>query len=342
MGMKHLPIISLIVIVLVGIGWQLALNRSYNRGKKMAANERRASFPVKPVPATPEPPAPVASADEVEQRLGPFSLAGNSYVVVLRQKPSGPEGTQERGKSVVSMEIRDSNEAVLYKRAFSSQAENDGHADAWYVTAHLMPRGSGTGLMLNYSLQRKPSSPTPEEITWWQLFGVVGGMLRPFTGPLAVQGDLLDSHLETLDFKIWAHHASLIFPVRVDWAQGKLLPNQDCEITPCQFRAIPKNPGDRRDLTFVGLCPNPDKCERPQGLVVKKDSDIEVLACYAPVRWKEGNVSSPSGQDNGLIAGAGDISVPKGAVWLKMRIDGKEGWVHNDEDFMKLGMIFEQ
>jgi hypothetical protein len=343
--MRHLPIISLVVMVLVAISWQLALNRSYDQGKKAAANQRRAVFRVEPVPAPPEPPRPpqVASAsEEAQERLGPFSLAGNDYVVVLQQKPRAPGTTQETGKTVVSLEIRDSHGAVLYKRAFRSQAEKETYSDAWYVTAHLMPRGGGTGLMLNYSVDRKPPAPTPEETTWWQLFGVVDGMLRPFTAPLAVQGDLLDSHVETFDFKVWAHHASLIFPARVDWAKGKLLPDQNCEITPCQFRAIAKDPGDRRDLTFVHLCPNPEKCGSPQGFVVKKDSDVEVLACYAPVRWKEGNVSGPSGQDSGVIPGAGEISVPKDAVWLKMRIDGKEGWVQDEKDFMSLGMIYEQ
>ena len=38
----------------------------------------------------------------------------------------------------------------------------------------------------------------------------------------------------------------------------------------------------------------------------------------------------------------GEISVPEGAVWLEVRIDGKEGWLHDEEDFMSLGMVFEQ
>jgi hypothetical protein len=333
-------------MVLVAISWQIALNRSYDQGKKAAANQRHEVFPVVPVaapPETPQPREPVASAtEEVEQRLGPFSLEGKSYVVVLREKPRAPGAAQETGKTVVSMEIRDSNEAVLYNRAFGSRAEKAVYPDAWYVTAHVMTRGSGTGLMLNYSVDRKPSPPSPEETTWWQLFGVVDGMLRPFTGPLAVQGDLLDPRFETFDFKVWAHHASLIFSVRVDWAQGKLSPEQNCEITPCQFRAIPLEPGNRGDLTLVRLCPNAEKCGSPQRVVVKKDSSIEVLACYAPVKWKEGNVSGQSGQDNGLIAGAGEIGVPEGAVWLKMKIDGKEGWVHDEQDFTSLGMIYEQ
>jgi len=43
-------------------------------------------------------------------------------------------------------------------------------------------------------------------------------------------------------------------PVRVDWTQGKLLPEQNCESTPVSFKVIPKELGYREDLTFVRLC----------------------------------------------------------------------------------------
>lgn len=338
MRMRHLPLISFILMVLIAIGWQVAMNRSYEQGRQVAI-QRRATFPVVPVPAA----SPEAStAPESEKRLGPFTLAGNNYFVVLRQKPRSPGANQETGETVVAMDIRDSNEAVVYSRTFRSQSETDAYSDAWYVSAHLMTRGDGTGLMLNYSVDEEPSAPTPEQTTWWQLFGVVNGTLRPFTGPLAVQGDLLDSHQDTFDFRVWAHHASLIFPVHVDWAQGKLLPEQNCVVVPCQFKAIPRELEHREDLTFVRLCPNPEKCENPERVVVKKDSEIEVLSAQAPVRWKEGHASGRSEQPDSAIDGEGEISVAEGVVWLKMRIDGKEGWVHDEEDFMSLGMIFEQ
>ena len=336
--MRHAPLISLVVMLVVGIGWQVALNRSYDQGRKTAAARHPAVFPVVPVP---DPPAPVASStEEVEKRLGPFSLAGNNYVVVLRQKPRTPGKAQLTGETVTSMEIRDSNEAVLYKRTFRTQFDPDVYSVAWYVSAHLMTRGTGTGLMLNYSVDGAPSAPTPEETTWWQLFGVVDGVLRPFSGPLAVEGDLLDSHQETFDFRVWAHHASLIFPVRVDWTQGKLLPDQDCPVRPCEFKAIPKEFGHRGDLTFVRLCPNPEKCESPERVVVTRNSMLEVLACHAPVQWKEGDVSAQPANANTPIGDEGKIRVPENAVWFKMRIDGREGWVHDKGDLMNIGMIF--
>jgi hypothetical protein len=239
------------------------------------------------------------------------------------------------------MEIRDPDEVVLYKRSFSVQSEKDAFSDAWYVSAHLMSRSGGTGLMLNYSVDAEPSAPSPEETTWWQLFGVVNGRLRPFTSPLAVEGDLLDTHLDTFDFRVWAHHSSVIFPVHVDWAHGKLLPEQNCESTPCEFKVIPKEPGYRDDLTFVRLCASPEKCENPERVIGRNDSNLEVLSGRVPVQWKQGSISSEE-TDNNVLSGQGEINVPEGNVWLKMRIDGKEGWLHDEEDYMSLGMIFEQ
>src|SRR5206468_2822768 len=107
--MKHIPLISLLVMVVVAIGWQLALTHSYNQGKEIAA-QRRAVFPVVPVPAE-----PVAnSTKETEKRLGPFSLGGKNYVVVLRQTNRVPGSTGETGSTIAGMEIRDSDGAVLY------------------------------------------------------------------------------------------------------------------------------------------------------------------------------------------------------------------------------------
>jgi hypothetical protein len=330
--MRHLPLISFILMVLVAIGWQYELNRSYEQGRQVAIARKKAIFPVVPVPPAPPVPQPVVSSPaETEKRLGPFSINGNNYVVVLRG------ATQETGQAVAAMEIRDSRETVLYKRAFHSQSD---HSESWYVSAHLMTRGSGTGLMVNYSKGGEPSGR--EETTWWQLFGIVDGVFRPFTGPLAVQGDLLDSHLDTFDFRVWAHYASLIFPVRVDWAEGKMAPEQNCETNPCQFKVIPREPGYRGALTFVRVCPDPEKCQSPERVIVKKDSNIEIVSCSAPVRWKPGNVSDQSSEGKSTLNGEAGITVPGDAVWLKMIIDGKEGWVHDEEDFMRLGMIFEQ
>jgi hypothetical protein len=39
---------------------------------------------------------------------------------------------------------------------------------------------------------------------------------------------------------------------------------------------------------------------------------------------------------------AGSIGVLSKEPWLKVRIDGKEGWIHSQEDFDALGMPSDQ
>jgi hypothetical protein len=240
------------------------------------------------------------------------------------------------------MEIRDSGGSAVYKRAFPLQAETDTFSDAWDVAAKVINNGNGTGLLINYSLDAEPSDTTPEETTWWQLFGVVNGEFRPFSGPLAVEGDLVDLHSGTLDFRVWAHRASVIFPLRIDWMQGRLIPERNCVVLPCEFKAIPKEVSYREDLTFVRLCAAPDQCGNRERVIVKKESSVEVLLCRVPVHWKEGNANGPSPDNKDAMNDAGEITVPEQDLWVKVRIDGKEGWLHDEEDFMSLGMVFEQ
>jgi len=68
-------------------------------------------------------------------------------------------------------------------------------------------------------------------------------------------------------------------------------------------------------------------------VVVKKESSVEVLLCRAQVHWKEGNANGPSPENKDAMNGAGEISIPEqGDLWVKVRIDGKEGWLHDEED----------
>src|SRR5438477_2341 len=140
---------------------------------------------------------PTATGSEITEgggrQLGPFVTGGNEYRVVLQEKPRLPGSTQETGNTVVKMEIQNSAGTVEYQRTFPVQTELEGFSDAWFVTAMVLPGRSGTGLMINYALDSEPSGPTPENESWWQLFGVVDGKLRAFSGPISIQGDLLPS-----------------------------------------------------------------------------------------------------------------------------------------------------
>jgi hypothetical protein len=282
-----------------------------------------------------------AATNSSSHQLGPFVIGGNEYRVVLQEKPRLPGSTRETGSTVVKMEIQDSAGTVVYERAFPVQTELEGFSDAWFVTPTVLTGRSGTGLMINYALDSEPSAPTPENDSWWQLFGVIDGKLKAFSGPISVQGDLLpnDSPSDVLRFKVWAHHYRLVFPVSVNWAEGKLSPAMQCDA--CQYDVLPEDLSGRDDLTFVRLCAAVEtECANPERTLVNRDSVIELLVGQTAVRWNEGSASGPSGDPNHPMTNEGTITVPE-EVWLKVRIDGKEGWLHEEEDFTVLQLPFE-
>ena len=80
------------------------------------------------------------------------------------------------------------------------------------------------------------------------------------------------------------------------------------------------------DPTFVRLFVEPDAgVGVPQHVIVKKDSKVEMLAAKVKIVW----------DDSGEIT---DVGIDDELTWLKVWIDGKEGWIHTQEDFLALGI----
>jgi len=62
----------------------------------------------------------------------------------------------------------------------------------------------------------------------------------------------------------------------------------------------------------------------PEHVVVKKDSHVEILAGKVLVTLEE--------LKSGINLGVGPD------IWVKVRIDGKEGWIHTEEDLQAVGL----
>jgi hypothetical protein len=299
-------------------------------------------------------------ASESTKHLGPFSIAGQDYTIELRTRKVQPGSTDEQGDTVVAMEIRDSAGVEQYQKMFPYQETNGEFSDSWSVSALPLAGANGTGLLVSYDSYSEPSAPEEEPTGWFQVFGVLNGKLVPFGAPLEVQGGLLDQYADghmykaarplgekadAVEFKVWTGHCRLIYSVRVDWAAGKLSPAQECVGTVadpgegCQYKILPEDHLYADGITFVRLWPGPaEKSGQPMKTVVKKDSKVDLLTARIPVRWVEGTSAfAPGSQgplENVIRVGIGEDA----DLWLKVRIDGKEGWMHSEEDFRALGL----
>jgi hypothetical protein len=325
---------------------------------------------------------------ETQRRLGPFSISGNSYTVVLHLKPRQPGETQETGDTVAAMEIQDASGAVQYQRRFPYQEKNDSFSDAWFASAIPLVGTNGSGLLVRYSFDSEPSAPEEDSPDWWQIFGVVAGKLKPFSAPLYVDKPIgwdrsgkssdyksagpLGSAADEIQFPVWTGHFRLIYPVRVDWTDGTLSPVQPCpastptrdlspsadqsgagskslsvaavaiQSSPCEFKVLPDNNHQVRDTTFVTLCSAPSSnCPNAGRVVVKSNSEVALLLARVNARWIPCLASDPSDpvkSPGDAMNDSGGVGLDRSSdIWLKVRIDGKEGWMHGEEDFAAFG-----
>lgn len=312
---------------------------------------------------TPTPQTVPASAppNQSDKFLGPFSIGGQSYKVEVRTRKVQPGSTQETGDTMLEMEIQDAAGAVAYRRTFRYQETDGEFSDSWSVSAMQLIGKNGSGLLVSYDAYSEPSAPEQEPTGWYQIFGVIDGKLVSFGAPIEVQGGLLDKYADgssykaerpigteadVIDFKFWSGHCRLIFPVRVDWSHGKLSPAQECSVAAgepgagCQYGVVPEDTLYRSDITFVRLWPNPnEKSGKAEKTVVKVDSKVELMAALVPTRWIDGKSVGAVENSNDWIKDAGGFRVvPESDLWIKVRIDGKEGWIHTEEDFRSLGL----
>jgi hypothetical protein len=348
-------------------GWRFLLRpRRLSSATAPPAQVAVTNSPPQPQPASAQPaaqdappqtPAAGAAPAAPPKHFGPFAIAGQNFTVDLETKSI--KSSDENGDTVTSMEIRDAAGAVQYRRTFTAAEEKD-YFESWSVSALLLSGTNGTGLLLNYDVYSEPSAPEEEPTSWFQVFGVLNGKLVPFGAPLEVQGGLLDEYTkdktykaarplgmqaDAFEFKVWTGHCRMVFPLRVDWALGKLSPAQECAKISgqtdagCQYRVLPEDQlSTSGDVTFVRLWPNPQESGSPMKTVVKKDSKVDLLMASVPTQWTEGKALPPGGS-KGLADEAGGFGVAQDSdLWLKVRIDGKEGWMHSEEDFRALGL----
>ncbi|MEW5976667.1 MAG: hypothetical protein AB1898_12765 [Acidobacteriota bacterium] len=287
----------------------------------------------------------VEPLEDVEERQGPFKLEGQNFTVVLRYKRL-PGKVDPDSRTLVSLEIRDATGGVRHQTSLSPAiVENGAFIETCSATVRLLSGKHGTGLLIDSGcLPSAPLSGGP-----WQVVGVVEGQLVSFGKPLVAEGELGQFVLgavspvgvlrqitpDILKIRVWTGYFFVSVPVSVDWVKGRLELGQHCFYQTGQGMAEEgcKMPAEEARLaareqamTFVRLFQKSNQRSGPPAhVVVKPDSRIEVLAGKVLITWEEGlqSVQLSVGQD----------------LWVKVRIDGKEGWIHTPEDLNAIGLF---
>lgn len=285
-----------------------------------------------------------------EKRMGPFKINERGFTVILKlmKYQGASKGFDE---TVESFSIVDKEGEVHYQKSFDVEYGNGRFAESVGICAYALDsRGrkgflyesgklkefiskghSGVGLILYYGVT--PSAPSSGVSC--QVFTLKGEHLVPLFAPLTVYGRiyelphgsnpnalrLFDGN--TMKFGIWTGWFEVIVPVKV-LDRLRVVPLHYYSTFGYNAFDVIVERRHSEEETFVRFFNNPEVSSIPQHVIIKKDTKVKFLWGYARVSIESGGAECV-------------ISIDE-MPWLKVRIDGKEGFVRDAEDLLALGI----
>ena len=277
--------------------------------------------------------------EDVEGRKGPFTIKGQTFTVIQHLKHTGQNGGLD--ETLALLEIVDSGGVVHYRDDFPYAVEAGGFCGA---SVKVISGSNGAGFLLDMAC----AASAPDSGGPWQILSVTNGKISPLGKPFSAEGQMGDfvpgeikkiGNLtqilpDQLRIRLFTGYFYVSVALRVGWWEGKLALAQHCfyqtghGFAPdgCEMPVedVERLPSEQ-ELTFARIFRESNaQVGIPEHVVVKKDSQVEILAGKVFVTLEESK--------SGINLGVGPD------IWVKVRIDGKEGWIHSEEDLQAVGL----
>lgn len=285
-----------------------------------------------------------------ERRMGPFKLNNKEYIVIVKLKKyqGASEGFDE---TVESFSIVDNQGKIHYEKSFNIIFNELGFAEA--VSLHgyaletcnikffrydsgrliedVLKKCVSNGLILYYGIV--PSAPSAGVSC--QVFALKKDCLSPLFAPLTVYGTIYDLPHgsnsnsrrlfdgNTMKFGVWTGWFEVISHVKV-LDELKVVPLHHNLTFGYDAFEVRVERSSSREETFVRLFEYPVESSIPRHVIIKKNTKVEFLLAYTRLSIKSDKTEC-------------EISIDT-SPWLKVRIDGKEGFVRDEEDLLALGI----
>jgi hypothetical protein len=268
-----------------------------------------------------------------------------THLTVVRHYKQLRGRTGPDAEALAALDIVSDDQTIQYHEDVPYAVEDGSFSESCEIGVQPIVGSMGRGVLLDTScLPSAPLSGGP-----WQILGLTGGQLVPVGKPLMTEGEfgafvpgavtrigtITRILADTLTVRVWTGYFFATVPIRIDWLHGTLTLAQHCfyqtghgpaeEGCEGPVQSVERHPVSA-DLTFVRLfVESRESGGTPAHVVVKPDSRVEFLASKVRVRWEDARDAVHLGVDDGDL-------------WLKVRVDGHEGWIHTDEDFSALGL----
>lgn len=289
-------------------------------------------FVVFPVAASQQDDAPLPAPTRYVRTLGPFSIDGHEFtvklhVVCFKQSKHIGMCDEDDEETVSSATIVDEKGKTCFKKSFPVGLVRQ--TESHLVKVTLLEGREHQALELAYQDSSAPST-TRKSL---QLFGLQDGLLKSFDPePLAFQGGLADlpagrlkdsRHLlenDMLEIYALTTYFYIVTPVRVNWKNFRLEPQNSGEFDVAEQPPYDIHP-DIASERSIHMYPSPDKEMTPAGVKLTPESHVQLLKAR-------------------FSAGPPDEHDSANDTWLKVRIDGREGWILGVDDYTALGLRF--
>jgi hypothetical protein len=287
----------------------------------------------------PNPPSPLL--EDIEHHFGPFLIGGKEFSVAIGAKHIKGQ-TAPGSEADVSLEIRDAQAAVVHHETFGYSFDHGEFVESCNASTEILSGSKAKWLLITSECE--PSAPMGGGP--WEIFGDFNGKFTQYGGDIYTQGEMLrfvpgavtkvgtatSYGFDSILFKVWTGNFYVTLPVKIELSQPKLTQGIRClgqtghglaEIG-CQVPVEAKREPSTDD-TFVRLFDSPQgEGSTPSHVVIHPNSKVEFLAASARIKLDDSKGS--------IGLGVADD------VWLQVRIDGKIGWIHTQEDFVAIGL----
>jgi hypothetical protein len=295
---------------------------------------------------------PISGTQDLDEQRGPFSVGEQNYIVVLHFKRLGAVAEPLFAQTLTSVEIRDAVGSAVYEKGFPfAVGAGGGFQQNLSASVERLSGKTGAGLVIHYTEQSTASQAAPSQASeFWQLFGFVNGKLAslpkpsiigepnpgvPYMGVImrAANGAVsVVSQPDTIELRAWTGNFYVFVPLRVDWNHGGLAQGQRCverlagplRDVGCDMRVEANRKPSAEEYGFLRLFSEAhENFGSAEHIVLQKDSKVAILGSSAITTWNETD---------------GRIQPVFSDVWLHVRMDDREGWIHGEDDFAAIGL----
>ena len=273
---------------------------------------------------------PPPASTSYTRALGPYSIDGENFTVklsVICYKTARHPGqcNEDDEETVKSMRIDDAAGKACFHTsfpvAFAHQVERH------VVEVTRLEGSEHQALELQY--EQLPSHVNTGVSI--QVFGLRDGKLQAFDdepfefyGGLGAlpEGTSKDSRRllasDTLPIYLLTNYFYIVQPVRLNWTELRLEPQEKGEFEVAQESPFSRKPEVQAD-GYLHLYASPDEKAASTGVAVTPESSVQVLRAIFR--------STPS-----------ETHSSASTTWLKISVDGKVGWILGVDDYTAIGL----